>query len=122
MSSLHEEIFRTSAVPVLESTHGVLVRLKRGTDESVLFTARRAGVDYDTPGADFGLQVVVRMRDYILPANEILIDSEITKPQHRDKLLEGSEVLEIVPVGKFPAVEYQPATNEYLVHAQLIQS
>ncbi len=122
MPSKFERFFKTHAVSVLEREFGVLVRFCRGVYVSAEFTARRADREYKAIGAEYGIEIRVSMRDFILPVATLLIDGDAIEPRTGDRIIEGDEVFEIQPPDlNRPSVELQAGEFEYLVHTKKIE-
>lgn len=122
MPSLFEQRFYERAIIAADRAFGVQVVFKRGTDETDPFTARRNTQDYDAPGAKFGLSIVVRMRDYLLPSASIVINSQAVEPRHRDVIREVStgDEYQILPLDGRPETEEISGEFYWLVHTKRI--
>lgn len=121
-SSEFESMFNDFVKPVLQDLFGVTVLLARGhltTDE---FTARRGDREHSAIGQDYGLEVTVSMRDFLLPVTSLVIDGETIEPRTGDRIHEGDEVFEIQPPdSKKPSVELQAGGYDWLVHTKRVK-
>ena len=107
---------------MLDSQFGVVVTLARGGNVTAPFTARRTDKIHHAIGQEFGLEVRITMRDFILPVTSLVIDSVTIEPRTGDRITEGSEIFEIQPPdNQKPSVELQTGGYEYLVHTKRIQ-
>ena len=117
-----ESIFNDSVIPVFESFFGVAVRLARGPLLTAEFTARRSDVVHEAVGQDFGLEIRVIMRDFLLPVASVVIDGDEIEPRTGDRLMEGSEVFEVLPPdANTPSVERPAGGHDWLVHTKRVQ-
>jgi hypothetical protein len=122
MASRFEQAFRQRAVPMLQRWFGATVCYCRGVRVSEEFTARRADRIYAAIGAEYGIEVKVTMRDYVLPVALVAIDGDEIKPRTGDRIIEGDEVFEIQPPDEnTPSVELQAGLFEYIVHTKKIE-
>jgi hypothetical protein len=122
MPSQFETMRQIASTPVLENHFGVSVVFARGADVTEAFTARRNDKIHHAIGQEFGLEVRITMRDFILPVASLVIDSVTIEPRTGDRITEGSEVFEIQPPDdQKPSVELQTGGYEYLVHTKRIQ-
>ena len=121
MPSRFEQRFHSYAVTNLQREFGVTVTFTRGGDSSDGFTARRNIREYESIGNEYGTEISVVLRDYILPAASVVIDSVTIEPRTGDQITEGDEVFEIVASGGgSPAVELQTGGYEWLVHTMRV--
>lgn len=97
MASRFESTFNARVVPASERAFGVSVTLSRGPRVTSTFTARRSDIDHATMGAEYGLEVKVTMRHYLLPVASLVIDGDTIAPRTGDRITEGTEVWEIQP-------------------------
>ena len=122
MPSQFEQIFQTFATPILERVFGVTIRFCRGVYVSEEFTARRSDRTYTAIGAEYGIEIKIEMRDFILPVASVAIDSDEVDPRTGDRIQEGDEVFEIQPIDeKRPSVELQAGGYEWLVHTKRVE-
>lgn len=122
MPSLFEQRFQSRAVPMFNRTFGVAVTFLRGVGVSDEFTARRGNFDYRAIGAEYGIEIGITMRDFILPVASLVIDSVTITPRTGDRIQEGSEVFEIQPIDQNKqSVELLPGGYEYLVHTKKVE-
>lgn len=112
MVSRFEQRFESFAAPVLNREFGVTVTICRDGVSSSEFTARRS------VSTDFGLDVKVSMRDFILPLSAMVISGGTIIPEVGDQIIEGSLVYEIQPMESGEvAAELLPGGFEYIAHA-----
>jgi hypothetical protein len=105
MSSPFDQAFRLSAAPVLDHWFGTTVSLKRDPHTSESFKANWTGQEHESIEHETGLEYTVRKRVYrFLKADAVLDGAEI-RPKAGDELLDGTEVIRIVPFPGKPAVE-----------------
>lgn len=122
MPSRHEQRIQNHAKPVLNREFGVLVCLTRGVQSTEEFTARRGDRTHEAIGQEFGLEVKITMRDFLLPVASVAIDGETIEPRTGDRITEGDEVFEIQPPDeRKPSVELQAGGYDWLVHTKRIQ-
>ncbi len=122
MASRFETRFKQFAVPQLQRQFGVLVRFCRGVYVSEEFTARRNDREYKSLGAEFGIEISITMRDFVLPIELLLIDGDAITPRTGDRIIEGDEVFEIQPPDmNKPSVELQAGGFEWLCHTKKIE-
>ena len=112
MVSRFEQRFQSFASPVLDREFGVTVTIYRDGESSGEFTARRS------LSTDYGLDVKVSMRDFILPVSGLVINGVTITPEAGDQIFEGDHVYELQPLesGKL-AAELLPGGFDYLAHA-----
>lgn len=122
MPSRFESTFKDRVIPAAERAFGVTVQLSRGVYLTSEFTARRHDLDHSAIGAEYGIEIKITMRDFILPVASLLIDGDAIEPRTGDRIIEGSEVFEIQPPDENrPSVELQAGGFEYLVHTKRIE-
>lgn len=122
MPSQFESMFQRTAVPIFERLFGVTVRFCRGVYVSDEFTVRRNDREYTAIGAEYGIEIKITMRDFVLPVATLLIDGDAIEPRTGDRIIEGEEVFEIQPYDtNKPSVELQAGGYEYLVHTKKIE-
>jgi hypothetical protein len=122
MPSLFEQRFQARAVPMLQRTFGVLVRFLRGVYVSEEFTARRSDRIHTAIGAEYGIEIKITMRDFVLPVATLLIDGDTIEPRTGDRITEGDEVFEIQPPDeKTPSCELQAGGFEWIVHTKKVE-
>jgi hypothetical protein len=122
MPSRFESTFKDRVIPAAERAFGVTVQLSRGVYLTSEFTARRHDFDHSAIGAEYGIEIKITMRDFILPVDSLLIDGDAIEPRTGDRIIEGSEVFEIQPPDENrPSVELQAGGFEYLVHTKRIE-
>jgi hypothetical protein len=122
MASRFETFFKNHAVPILNRQFGVLVTFIRGVYVSEEFTARRNDRTHKAIGAEYGIEIKITMRDFVLPVESLLIDGDQIEPRTGDRIQEGDEVFEIQPPDeKTPSVELQAGGFEYIVHTKKVE-
>lgn len=122
MPSAFESMFQRTAVPILERLFGVSIRYQRGVNLSSAFTCRRADRIYTAIGAEYGIEIKITMRDFILPVASVVIDGDTLEPRTGDRITEGTEVFEIQPIDQNkPSVELQAGGYEWLVHTKKVE-
>lgn len=122
MPSRFEERFQALAVPNFKREFGVTARFIRGVNVSDEFTARRNDRTYKALGAEYGIEIRITMRDFILPVASVAIDGDAVEPRTGDRIQEGDEIFEIVPPdNNTPSVELQAGSFEWLVHTKRVE-
>jgi len=122
MPSRFETRFAAAAVPQLERQFGVTVIYCRGNHVSADMTVRRSDRIYTTIGAEYGIEIKITMRDFILPVATLLIDGDAIEPKTGDRIIEGDEVFEVQPPDeKTPSAELQAGGFQYLVHTKRVE-
>lgn len=122
MASRFETRFLAAAVTQLQRQFGVLIRFYRGANASVEITARRSDRTYTAIGAEYGIEVSITMRDFILPVSSVVIDGDEIEPRTGDRITEGDEIFEIQPPDdKTPSVELQAGGFEWIVHTKRVE-
>src|SRR5690606_28731777 len=99
-ASRFEEAFNTRVHPALQGLFGVEVSLHRGHLFTEPFTARRNDREHSALGAEYGLEITVLMRDFLLPVASVVIDGDEVQPRTGDRICEGDEIFEIQPPDK----------------------
>jgi len=109
-------------VPTANRAFGATVCFCRGPYVSEEFTARRSDRVCTSIGAEFGIEVKITMRDFVLPVASVAIDGDEVEPRTGDRIIEGEEVFEIQPPDEnTPSVELQAGLFEYIVHTKKIK-
>lgn len=122
MVSRFEQRFQDFAVPILEREFGVQITITRGSDVSDEFTARRCDRVYSAIGAEYGIEIKITMRDFILQVASVVVDGGAIEPRTGDRITEGTEVFEIQPIDQNkPSVELQAGGYEWLVHTKKVE-
>ncbi len=122
MASIHETIFSETAVPQLNQYFGVSVYLTRGPLRTAAITARRGSYDHEAMGHDFGVDIKVRMRAFVLSIADVVIDGDAIEPRTGDRIVEGADVFEISPPGKDrSAVELVEGGYEWIAHTKQVK-
>jgi hypothetical protein len=122
MASRFETFFKNHAVPILNRQFGVTVTFIRGVYVSEEFTARRNDRTHEAIGAEYGIEIKITMRDFVLPVASLLIDGDAVEPRTGDRIQEGSEIFEIQPPNEnTPSVELQTGGFEYIVHTKKVE-
>jgi len=120
--SRFESTYRDRVVPAAQRAFGVTVRLVRGVNVSAEFTARRADREYVAIGADYGIEIKITMRDFIIQLASAVIDGDAIEPRTGDRIMEGTEVFEIQPIDeKKPSVELQSGGYEWICHTKKVE-
>lgn len=121
MGSGFDSAFRTYAIPALARFFGTSVQLVRGSSTSVAFTARRGDREYKSMGAEYGIEVTILMRDFMLPIASVVLNEIAVEPRVGDRIIDGDETFEIQPPDEHrPAVEKPPGASDWLVHTKKI--
>ena len=121
MGSRFDTAFRLFARPALARFFGVSVQFVRGNSTSALFTARRGDREYKSVGAEYGIEVTILMRDFMLPIESVVLNDETIEPRVGDRIVDGDETFEIQPPDENrPAVEKPPGASDWLVHTKRI--
>lgn len=122
MPSWFETTFNDSVMPTFEDLFGATVRLARGALLTAEFTARRGDREYTAMGQEFGLEVKVTMRDFLLPVASVVIDGDEIEPRTGDRIIEGSETFEILPPdNNTPSVEKPAGGHDWLCHTKRVE-
>lgn len=122
MPSAHESMFNAASAPVIASWFGVSVFLSRGSLVTETFTARRNDREHSALGQEYGLEISIVMRDFLLPVGSVVLDGDTIEPRVGDEITEGDEVFRILPPDSVkPAVELQAGGYDWLVHTTRIQ-
>lgn len=122
MPSRFESTFRDRVLPAAERAFGVTVTFIRGVYVSSEFVARRNDRTHEAIGAEYGIEIKITMRDFVLPVASLLIDGDAVEPRTGDRIKEGSEIFEIQPPSEnTPSVEMQAGGFEYIVHAKKVE-
>ena len=122
MPSGFEERFQALASPGLQNRFGVTVTITRGVNVSAGFTARRHDRTFGAMGAEYGIEIKITMRDFILPIASVVIGGNTVEPRTGDRITEGDEIFEIQPPDdKKPSVELQPGGFNWLVHTKRVE-
>lgn len=122
MPSKFETKFQALAVPHLLREFGVTVQFCRGAYISEEFTARRNERELKAIGAEYGIEISITMRQYILTVSDVAIDGDLIEPRTGDRIIEGSEIFEIQPPDdNKPSVELTAGGFEYIVHTKRVE-
>jgi hypothetical protein len=122
MPSQFESLFQSVAVPNFNREFGVTVRFVQGVNVSEEFTARRNDRTHHAIGAEYGIEVRITMRDFILPVADVVIDGHQVEPRTGNRIVEGDETFEIQPPDEnTPSVELQSGGYEWLVHTKRVE-
>jgi hypothetical protein len=121
MPSRFEDTYRDRVIPAANRAFGVTVCFCRGVYVSEEFTARRSDRIYSAIGAEYGIEIKITMRDFVLPKASVAIDGDEIEPRTGDRIIEGDEVFEIQPPDEStPSVELQAGLYEYIVHTKKV--
>lgn len=122
MASLFEQRFHNRVTPQMNGLFGVDVTFCRESFKTDTFTARRNDRVYNAIGAEYGIEIKITMRDFILPAASVVINEREVEPRKGDRIKEGDETFEIQPPDEnTPAVELQAGGYEYLCHTKRVK-
>lgn len=122
MPSRFESTFQDRVIPASERAFGVTVTFTRGVNVSGGFTARRNDRIHKAIGAEYGIEIRITMRDYILPAASVVVDGDTVDPRTGDRITEGDEIFEIQPPDdNTPSVELQAGGYEWIVHTKRVE-
>lgn len=122
MPSRFETAFQERTTPVAMRAFGVLVVLSRGVMSTAEFTARRNDKVYKAIGAEYGIEVEILMRDFVIPLASLVIEGDVIAPRTGDRITEGLESFEISPPdNNTPAVQLIEGGYEWLVHTKRIE-
>jgi hypothetical protein len=122
MPSRFDQRFQQFAAPLFDREFGVTVCLARGVYVTAEFTARRNDREHAAIGAEYGIEVKIQMRDFLLPVASVAIDGDVVEPRTGDRVIEGDEVFEIQPPdANKPSVELQAGGFDWLVHTKRVQ-
>lgn len=116
MTSIASQLWEAAGAPLLDEIHGVTVTYWRGL-RSVTVTAIPSVIDYEAYSQDDGiLTTIARMRQYLIRADELVIDGRVVDPQLRDRITETingtSYTYEVGPISGKPLAEQQSAGGE----------
>lgn len=122
MGSRFDAAFRSFAIPALSRFFGATVRLVRGKLATAEFTARRGDREYTAVGHEYGIEVTILMRDFMLPVASVVIDGDTVEPRTGDRIIDDGETFEISPPDENrPSVELPPGSSDWLVHTKRIK-
>ena len=122
MASRFEQRFQTSVVPAMNRMFGVTAKLMRGLNLSEEITVRRNDREYIAIGAEYGIEIKITMRDFLISVASAVIDGDAIEPRTGDRIIEGDETFEIQPVDeKTPSVELIPGGYEWLCHTKKVE-
>lgn len=118
--SLFSARFEDVAMPMMEDQFGFTVIFKVSTRESEPFTALATDREYEAVELETGMQVKVISRDWILPADSLVVSGSpsLVVPRAGHRIVNGDDEYEIVPVPGKPAVEKHE--YRYLCHSQRV--
>lgn len=124
MASRFEQTYQTRVTPAALRAFGVTVRFVRnGVYISDEFTCRRNDRVHKALGADYGIEVSLTMRQYILQVSDVAIDGDLIEPRAGDQIVEGDEIFEIQPPDDVKqAVELQAGGFEWIVQTKRVES
>lgn len=120
MPSAFDAYFEQNAMPVVESQFGVDVTLQVGSKSSSTFTAIGREREYESIELETGLPIKITYRDWLLPLSALVVNGSTVVPKRGDRIIEGEDAYEIVPIQGRPAVELQQGGYRYLVHSQRV--
>lgn len=120
MPSFFDSVFEVAAAQPLDSVFGTHVQLRRGALTSLAFTAVWSAQEYQTLSEDLGVNLTVRKRVYRFAKADCVLAGSAAEPRAGDRLIDGDETLEIVPVEGKPAVESEPGGYRWLVRTNRV--
>lgn len=121
MPNAFETAFSERVLPAANRAFGVSVYFVRGGLLTPAFTARRGDRDYTAIDTEYGIEIAITMRDFLVPVADLLIDGDLIEPRTGDRIIEGGETFEIQPPDQSkPSVELQAGGIEWLVHTKRI--
>jgi hypothetical protein len=116
-----DQLLEEFSAPTLDDQFGASVVLLRSTHQTAPFVATWANVTHEVQD-DRGLPQRWTGRDFILPADKLVIDSQQIEPRSGDQLTltENGVTLTfaLLPVGKLPAAELLPGGYRWRVHTK----
>ena len=115
-----EATFRDRVITTAKRGFGVSVTLERDGVSTASFKARRHGLEYEVIGAELGFPTKIVGRDYLLLASDVTFGGGEIEPQEGDRIVEGTEIFEIMPLNNKPAAELKPGGFEWLVHTKKV--
>lgn len=118
MSSAFDSDFAT-AESLLDEVFGGLVTLRRGVQATQGFVAAWTLQEYEVIDQEGGL-TVVQSRDYSVPKASVVLGGAVVQPRAGDRIVDGSDLWEIVPLAPRPAVEDTPGGTRWLVHTKKV--
>lgn len=122
MPNAFESAFKDRVLLAANRAFGVLVRLVRGKLATAEFTARRGDREYTAIGHEYGIEVTILMRDFMLPVASVVIDGDTVEPRTGDRIIDDGETFEISPPDENrPSVELPPGSSDWLVHTKRIK-
>ena len=68
-----DSVFKDMVVPTFQDYFGVSLTLTRGPLSTAAFTGRRADREHSAIGQEFGLEVKIVMRDFLLPVASFVV-------------------------------------------------
>ena len=71
-------------------------------------------------GQDYGFPTKITMRDYRFAKSAVNFGNGVVDPQEGDRITEGSDVYEVMPLDGVPAVELQAGDFEWIVHTKQV--
>ena len=120
MPSLFATRFEETAMPMLETWHGVTVSLRSGQHQTSTFTALGRTREYESIEFETGLQVKIAARDWLLPASSLVIAGDEIEPTAGMYVIEGTTEYEILPIPGSPAAELHTDGYRWLVHSKAV--
>lgn len=115
MGSRFDTQWKDQVAPAAQRAFGRSVSLERGGETLASFIARRRGRALEVFGQD-GMPTRVVTTEFKFPSDDLAG----AEPQQGDRIADGSEVFEIMPLDNQPAVEYRPDVDEYLVRTRKV--
>lgn len=122
MPNAFETAFKDRVSLAANRAFGVMVNFVRGKLATDEFQARRGDREYTAVGQEYGIEVTILMRDFMLPVASLLIDGDAVEPRTGDRIIDNGETFEISPPDENrPSVELRPGSADYLVHTKRIK-
>ena len=122
MVSRFESRWTRDALPILSREFGTAVIYCRGNHVSDEIIARRYDRKHKAIGAEYGIEIRITMRAYILTTSTLLIDGDAIEPKTGDRIIEGEEVFEVQPPDEqTPSAELQAGGFEWIVHTKRVE-
>lgn len=113
------ETFNTRAMLAADRAFGVSVKLRRGQFKTAAFTAPWQSVDYEVIDAE-GFTTKITSRDYVIPADKVVINGLTVEPRDGDVLEEVNGNFEVMKIPGRPGVELLPGGYRWLVHTKKV--
>ena len=121
MPSIVDQILEQGAV-ALNDTFGVSVVLSRGVVSTASFTAEWREDNEEIIGDD-GFPVLVRHREYIVKASDVVLSGSTVEPREGDRIedADNSKNYEALRRSDQPAVELLPGGYRYVIRVKEVK-